>query len=208
MRSAEHQAAQMVLETLPRFDAIDKRAADRAAALVVLDRTAFADRVGIDADQFAVEPGYRRPDGMIVAPWPALLAVASRLAELGAEALLTDLSREEAEERRAAIFGEWQTGRYISAEICAKVGADYAPAREVVRQWCGAQARDLHDELLALRDEVRRLGGLAETAISALRSAGATAQADKLERELGIPVEVLQQAQNDQRESGPYGLRP
>jgi hypothetical protein len=82
---------------------------------------------------------------------------------------------------------------YIDAEICAEVDEKYRPGRDLVRQWCGQDAKERYDELVALRAEVVRLGKLAERAISAVRAAGDDRQAEELERELGIPLEVLRQ---------------
>jgi hypothetical protein len=47
------------------------------------------------------------------------------------------------------------------------------------------------DELLELRKEVARLGNLMQQAIASLRAGGQTRDADRLERELGVPVEDL-----------------
>ena len=54
--------------------------------------------------------------------------------------------------------------------------------------WQGA-AENL-SELHALREEVFRLGKLTEQAISALREFD-TGAAERLERELGVPIETL-----------------
>src|SRR5690606_13167393 len=131
----------------------------------------------------AVAPGYVRDDGTVVAPWPALLDVVKRLAVRHADALLETLARDDAKAEREAIHGSWYRSRrpdddgHVSAEICAEVDSKYKPARNLVRQWCGAEARGRWDELVALRQEVVRLGRLVESAIEGLRAAGATSQA-------------------------------
>ncbi|MCD7444740.1 hypothetical protein K4B79_41880 [Streptomyces lincolnensis] len=53
------------------------------------------------------------------------------------------------------------------------------------------------EELKALRDEVFRIGQLVEQAIGCLRQAGQAKTADRLERELGIPLETLRHAERD-----------
>jgi hypothetical protein len=44
---------------------------------------------------------------------------------------------------------------------------------------------------VALRVEVRRLGELVEQAVTALRSSGAIRDADRIERELGVSIDVI-----------------
>ena len=105
------------------------------------------------------------------------------------------------EERKAkyeAIHGRWSRGgrrgsdHYFKPEICIEVDNDYSrPRREILRSWCGAEAADRFDELAELRKEIRRVGEVAQSAIDALRSAGREAEASRLQRELGTPVEML-----------------
>jgi hypothetical protein len=57
--------------------------------------------------------------------------------------------------------------------------------------WCGQAGRERFDELTALRKEVVRLGLLVEAAVTALHDAGAQKAADRIERELGVPLEVV-----------------
>jgi len=70
------------------------------------------------------------------------------------------------------------------------VDVKYQQARDLVRDWCGQPARERYDELLALREEVVRLGLLVESAVTALRDVGADDPADRIEKELGIPVDT------------------
>ncbi|WP_328681179.1 hypothetical protein OG905_36335 [Streptomyces sp. NBC_00322] len=53
------------------------------------------------------------------------------------------------------------------------------------------------EELKALCEEVLRIGRLMEQAVGCLRHAGQTRAVDGLERELGIPLETLRQAERD-----------
>jgi hypothetical protein len=79
----------------------------------------------------------------------------------------------------------------VSPESCAQSAAEWQPAYELARQWCGVPALERHDELVALRVEVRRLGALIERAVTALGAAGETKSATAIERDLGVPIEVL-----------------
>jgi hypothetical protein len=104
------------------------------------------------------------------------------------------------------LLGHGNPATYVSAEIiCATVSAEQGcqAARDLVRKWCGQDARDRHDELRALRTEVARLGQLVERAITAVRRAGDVREANALERDLGVLVEVVRRLSDAQRSSGP-----
>ena len=58
------------------------------------------------------------------------------------------------------------------------------------------------DELLALRDEVLRVGQIAERAIRELDAVGAIGAAEELRRELGVPVETLRASVGYERRRG------
>jgi hypothetical protein len=200
VEGAEHRAAEMVLEKLAIDRIVDWRDSYRHAVLTVTDAAEFARRVGFaPAELVTGPPGYvRDDDGAVVAPWPALRTLAQRLAAADSGTLLEHVEREEQGARREAVYGRYYRGRgrgydHISAEICAEVDAEYRPARQLVRQWCGAAATDRFDELVALRAEVRRLGAMLEAAAATLRRSGHPREAERLEAELGVPVEVLRQ---------------
>jgi hypothetical protein len=202
--SLEHRAAEMVFDRPNKAcDFIDQMDAYRHAVLTVTDPAVFTAKLGFAAAELVGATGYVLDDGTVVAPWPALLAAARRFAPIDADAVLAEMDREDDRAEREATYGLWTRGRgseghHISAEICAEVDAKYRPVRDLVRQWCGAEARDRRDEMKALRAEVIRLGGLVEAAIGLLRQAGCDRAAATLERDLGIPVEVLRQARQSQ----------
>lgn len=191
----EHEAAQRVFDRPNVEEFIDQMDAYRYAVLTVTSPAAFVAKLGYAAAELATEPGYIRDDGTVVAAWPALLTVAQQVAKLDAEPLLAELDRDDARAEREATYGYWTRiggeDHHISAEICAETGEEFKQARDLVRQWCGAEARDRRDELKALREEVLRLGHLIEKAITTLRQAGCDGAARDLERELGIPVADL-----------------
>ena len=56
--------------------------------------------------------------------------------------------------------------------------------RAMLRQWCGAEAVGLREELASLRTEVRRLTGIVETAVDELRTARAVQAVKRIERAL------------------------
>lgn len=149
------------------------------------------------------DPAVFTDDDAVIAPWPVTYELACVLARTFADRLLPELDREEREAEHECRWGWMGGSHYVSPEACAQVEQEYRPARALVRAWCGAEARERQDELVALRDEVMRLGGLLERAITALRHAGAVKSADGLERELGVPVETLREAHRaHQRDPG------
>lgn len=113
------------------------------------------------------------------------------------------VDKHERQARQAAIYGRYYPGRgkspgtHISPEICAEVDRSNQPAYNLLRQWCGADVVENFEELKALRDEVLRIGQLMEQAIGSLRQAGQAKTADRFERELGVPLETLRQAERD-----------
>jgi hypothetical protein len=61
----------------------------------------------------------------------------------------------------------------------------------MVREWCGEERADRYDELVALRAEVIRLGGLVERAVQALRDRGHGVIASTIARDLGVRISSL-----------------
>lgn len=203
VKTLEHRAADMVLDESPASEVADPMDSYRHAVLIVRDRSRFTAEVGFDAAELVAgsSSSYIRDDGTVVAAWPAMLTVARRLAERHADDLLARMAREDAKADEEAIHGQWYPGRggaegmSISPESCAAVDAEIGrPVRDLVRQWCGAPARDRFDELVALRAEVIRLGGLVEEAVTQLRRAGCDRPAADLERQLGVPLDVVRRS--------------
>ncbi|MFJ9565971.1 hypothetical protein ACIRQQ_38760 [Streptomyces fuscichromogenes] len=172
--------------------------------LYVDDAPALAALLDVPESFLCSDPrAFTDTDGALTAPWPTTVEVARLLARTRADHLVTLLDRHERQAQQEAIYGHYYRGRgknpgtYISPEICAEVDHSTKPARDLLRQWCGTDAVESHEELKALRDEVLRIGKLTEQAISCLRQAGQTKAADRFERELGIPLETLRQAERD-----------
>jgi hypothetical protein len=158
---------------------------------------ALAASLDIDADVLRSDPVSFVEAGDLVAPWPIAKLIVQRACARDPEPILRFVEKEEADAAQEAMYGSWYPGRggkgtAISPEICREIDEEHGqPVRETLRGWCGTEAVAERDELAALRTEVERIGNLTEAAISALRRAGANAEADRIERELGIPVELL-----------------
>lgn len=166
----------------------------------ILDVDALIADLELDRDEVTGDPvSFLDTDGALVVPWRVTQKIVHRLTRKHADALMQKVETDEREAQQHNLWGCRSGRSWISAEICAEVDEEFSPARELVRQWCGAEAKDRYDELVALRAEVTRLGGLIERSIAALRRAG-SGEADLIERELGIPLEALQQAKSQHKD--------
>lgn len=85
--------------------------------------------------------------------------------------ILGHVGNEERKAQYEAIHGSWSRGGRRSLDH--------------------AEAIDRFDELAELRKEVRRVGDVAQAAIEALRAVGHDSEASRLQRELGMTVEML-----------------
>lgn len=167
------------------------------AAIADVDRLArFLD---IDAAELRGHPLAFEEDGALIVPWPITELIARRAAERDPDPLLRHVDKSEAEQRRKMMHGEYyrlsrrDPERYLEPEHFVETDEHpyNRPSRELVRQWCGADAVERRDELIELRKEVARLARLVEDATAALRRAGADSDAVSIERDLGVRVETL-----------------
>jgi hypothetical protein len=130
--------------------------------------------------------------GTLVMPWCAGLAVTQRVAVVFAGHLVGEVHREEERLRSEVTHGWYRAHARDEPEAGPEQAlAECAAAHALVRRWCGAGAVDRFDELVALRAEVLRLGGLVERSVEALRKRGSVATAATIERDLGVPVATL-----------------
>ncbi|GAA4027113.1 hypothetical protein GCM10022232_86080 [Streptomyces plumbiresistens] len=172
--------------------------------LYIDDVPALAALLDVPESFFSRAPrAFTDTDGALTTPWPTTVEVARLLARTRADHLMTVVHEHERQARQDAIYGRYYPGRgknpgtHISPEICAEVDRSSQPAYDLLRQWCGVDVVESFEELKALRDEVLRIGQLMEQAIGCLRQAGQAKTADRFERELGIPLETLRQAEGN-----------
>lgn len=201
----EEDAAGWIFDTLLDWNYAHRLWNRDSGILVVTDVDGLVADLGIDRVVLVDDPvGFRNGEGALVLPWRVMRPVAQGLARKYADRLIAEMDKEERESEKECRWGYMSGSTYISAEICSEVEEKYRPMRQLVREWCGAQAQERLDELHALRKEVVRLGQLIERAITQLDQAGQTNAVRDLERDLGVPVEVLRHAnQAAQRDSGP-----
>lgn len=157
---------------------------------------ALAAKLGLRVEQFIDYPEAFIEDGAVIAPWPATELVARTVAEQNAKKILHRVKGEEKKAQFEAIHGRQRFGGrpddFVSPEIAEEVDQEFsAPVREVLRSWCGVENLERFEELAELRKEIRRVGDVAQRAISALRAHGQETLASELESDLGTPVEML-----------------
>jgi hypothetical protein len=196
--TAEYEAAVFVVGHcgLGRRVALGRSKAE-LGVMRISKATVVGNELGLDAGELAREhpAAFTDSHGILVAPWPMAMAVARQAASAYAGVILPELEREERESRSQALYG-WENPGYLRARGTGRERPkpDRTRVHEMVREWCGAEPVERFDEVLALRAEVVRLGGLIERAVTALRQRGASATAATIERDLGVPISTLMDA--------------
>lgn len=193
----EVDAAEIVYERVIDVALAEFEDSYRAGYLRIHSPDALADWLGWKTDDLRNHDTCFEEGGDLIAPWPIAEAVAKGAARRAPQRLLDHIFEEEAKARYEAVHGHTIRGSrgkgwYLPPdEAAANDREHYRPVRELLRQWCGAPAVEEREELEALRIEIRRVGAVAEQAIRALRAAGQPDLADRLDADLGRPVEQL-----------------
>ncbi|UOQ58771.1 hypothetical protein MUN78_08125 [Leucobacter allii] len=164
----------------------------------IVDVGGLARLLQLDEALLRAEPAAFEEDGALLVPWTTTELIARRACELFPDSILREVDEQEEKARRNATHGETITtsGRnphsfFIEPEKAAKWDAEEAygqPMRDLLRQWCGQAEVERRDELVALREEVVRVGELLSEAIRALQKAGVKDEASSLERRFGVPL--------------------
>jgi hypothetical protein len=182
----------MVFDNLPDWNFAADGYNDDTGVLEIHDLDGLLADLGLAREEVTGHPLAFDDEGDLIVPWPVTQLVVRRTAQRYADRLLPII---EAEEAKARWENQWgvltESGHHVTAERCREFDEPWAQARQTVRDWCGQSSNDRYDELEALCTEVVRLGLLVETAVGALRYAGAARAADRIERDLGVPIEVV-----------------
>jgi hypothetical protein len=196
----ERLAADAVFEAACPPEVLTTGYGQRCGVLEVRDPKAAAEALGVDDEIFSAHPlAFTDDDGTLLAPWDTTLELARSSAPRFAEKILTQVEKDETQAAHEAIYGRLLPGRRgamdwdLSPETCAATDAVFAPARELLRSWCGAEAVIRRDELVSLRKalvearaELRKLRPLAERAIGTLEASGLRADARAIGGALGL----------------------
>ncbi|GAA2273421.1 hypothetical protein GCM10010368_48520 [Streptomyces roseiscleroticus] len=187
--SSEFAAARMILEFVRPKKKLHLRRTVADAGVLELNRLdETAPLIGIDADELRSDAMvYENRHGMSLAGWPVAERIARHMAGRLADEILPEVDRkqQDIEQERA------QSSYYpYNRRDDRKLDAEAAVLR-TVRAWCGNDKADRHDELVALRAEVIRLGELVEKAVKVLRDRGHGVIASSIERDLGVHIASL-----------------
>lgn len=197
--SAEHYAASSVFQYVIPDDVASIGYNSDAGVASIHDTDRLTRLLGIDVEELRSSPLSFVEDETLVVPWSTTEMIVRTAARRDPEPILRHVDAEETEYRQKTLYGEEyrpsrrDPARHIEAAwFVQQLDAPYhRPCWELLREWCGQEAGERHDELAELRVEVVRIGRLAEQAIAALRDAGRGRDAERLERELGRPVQDL-----------------
>ncbi len=187
--SADFEAARMVLGFVRPKSKLRLRRGVSDAGILELSRLDEGARlVGMDPPELRGDPMvYENRDGLCLAGWP----VTERIARLVAGRLADDILPEVDRRQQAIDQERTQSSWYsYSRRDDRKLDAEAAVLR-TVREWCGQDKAERYDELVALRDEVVRLGKLVERSVKALRDRGHGVIASTIERDLGVHISSL-----------------
>lgn len=168
-----------------------------AGVTTIRDPEGLARFLGVGVEELRADPLSFEENGALIVPWSITEVISKQAARQYADRILRMVDEEEAQQRQERVHGQWYPGRggregsYVRPEICAEVDDEIGrPRRELLRQWCGADAVERAEEVKELRAEVRRLGGLIEEAVRVLHRIGVP-EAGRIERDLGVSVEQL-----------------
>ncbi|WP_326807176.1 PE-PGRS family protein [Streptomyces sp. NBC_01775] len=167
--SVEFEAARMVLGFVRPKSRLRLRRTVADAGVLDLGPVKDAARiVGMEPDEFREDPMLHQDrDGRCLAGWPLTERIARNVAKHRADEILPEVDRKQQsidEERTQPVWGSWRRDD-------RKLDADAAVLR-TVREWCGEEKAERYDELVALREEVTRLGKVVERALEELRRRG------------------------------------
>lgn len=187
--TAGFEAARLVLGFVrPKKNVRLRRGVADAGVLEIARLDDMAKLLGLDPVDLRADPMlHENRHGLCLTGWPVTERIARRAAERFADEVLPEIdSRQQSleEERAQSAWHSWQR------RDDRKLDAEQAVLR-VVREWCGEERADRYDELVALRAEVLRLGGLVERAARSLRERGHGVIASTIERDLGVHISSL-----------------
>ncbi|MBF8184925.1 hypothetical protein ITP53_04055 [Nonomuraea sp. K274] len=169
------------------------RSRSETGVLRIDNPTSVAERLGLTPEELGDgSRAFHDRHGVLISPWQAAQRLIPTIASVFSEDVMEAIHREEAEFRDESLYGNSHRRSWEDARDERKVRLrEREPVHAMVRQWCGQEAVERFDELIALRNEVVRLGQLLDRAVEALRKRGATATAATIESDLGVPIAML-----------------
>jgi hypothetical protein len=149
------------------------------------------DDLPLPADDLLASPGaFVDSRGELWVGQEATLRLARALCESEPDPILQRCDKD-VDEWRAATVSGWiasdyykEGGFHVHADAASERADEYAAARALVREWCGAGATERFDERQYLQAEVERLRGIIEDTARWLKQGGNTQKAARLLRDL------------------------
>ncbi|MEU7014200.1 PE-PGRS family protein [Streptomyces sp. NPDC046385] len=187
--SVDFEAARFVLGFVrPKSKLRLRRGAADAGILEMSRLDEGARLVGVEPDELRGDPMvHENREGLCLAGWPVTERIARLVAGRLAEDILPEVDRRQQAIDQERTQSSWYS---YSRRDDRKLDAEAAVLR-TVREWCGQDKAERYDELVALREEVVRLGKLVEKSVKALRDRGHGVIASTIERDLGVHVSSL-----------------
>ncbi len=185
------EAVQMVYWSLDMGDAVGLgyKAMDREL-LVIEDLDATAQRLGLQVEKLVAEPhAYVDRFGNYKAPFQVALRVAKHCCRRFAQDVLRYVQAEE-DALKQAIISRYYVAPHVEGieyevypEKMEERLREQEPIFALIQGWCGQEAIDEFNQVLALREEVKRLREMVEATARWLRDAGHPVKAGLLLKE-------------------------
>ncbi|UCA47960.1 PE-PGRS family protein [Streptomyces sp. WA6-1-16] len=187
--SADFEAARLILGFVrPKSKLRLRRSVADAGILEMGSLDGSAPLVGMDPAELRGDPTvHENRHGRCLAGWPVTERIARLVAGRLAEDILPEVDRRQQAIDQERTQSSWYS---YSRRDDRKLDAEAAVLR-TVRDWCGQDKAERYDELVALREEVVRLGKLVEKSVKALRDRGHGVIASTIERDLGVHISSL-----------------
>lgn len=187
--TADFEAARMIFGFVrPKSKLRLRRGVSDAGVLELSRLDEGARLVGMEAAELRGDPMvYENRAGLFLAGWPVTERIARHVAGRLADDILPEVDRKQQAVEQERTQSSWYSyGRRDDRKLDAE-----AAVLRIVREWCGQDKAERYDELIALRDEVVRLGKLVEKSVKALRDRGHGVIASTIERDLGVHISSL-----------------
>ncbi|SER47496.1 PE-PGRS family protein [Streptomyces qinglanensis] len=183
--SSEFEAARMVLGFVrPKSRLTLRRTVADAGVLEFGPLESAAQILGMDPGELSADPMlFQDRNDRCLAGWSLTERIARRVAQRRADETLPKVDRKQRaieDERSQYSWSSWRRDD-------RKLDADAAMLR-TVREWCGEEKAERYEEMVALREEVTRLGKLVERALEELRRLGHGVIASTIECDLGVRI--------------------
>lgn len=204
-----YKAVQMVFFALPPGEGSDGvffgHKAIESELLNIEDLDAAQKRLGLSAEELLAEPhSYVDRFGEYKAPFEVAIKVAKHCCRTFTQDVLRHVQAEEDALKDAVVSGyytfpdrryrSWRDkdGFEILRTRAEEWLAEQKPIFALIREWCGEEAVEEFDRVLALREEVDRLRALVEDTVRWLRFSGHPVKAALLAKELNKTSEPEQ----------------